>query len=36
MMSTISANKHDENGAEMEPNSVYMMATPVRVARSRR
>ncbi|MEE2860183.1 MAG: DNA-directed RNA polymerase subunit beta' [Pseudomonadota bacterium] len=26
MMSTISANKRDENGAEMEPNSVYMMA----------
>ncbi|MDB6178589.1 DNA-directed RNA polymerase subunit beta' [Paracoccus sp. Z330] len=26
MMSTISATKTDENGAEMEPNSVYMMA----------
>jgi len=26
MMSTISARKTDENGAEMEPNSVYMMA----------
>ncbi len=26
MMSTISANKLDENGAEAEPNSVYMMA----------
>lgn len=26
MMDTISANKRDENGAEMEPNSVYMMA----------
>jgi len=26
MMSTISATRHDENGAEMEPNSVYMMA----------
>ncbi len=26
MMSTISATKIDENGAEMEPNSVYMMA----------
>ena len=26
MMSTISATKKDENGAEMEPNSVYMMA----------
>lgn len=26
MMSTISASQHDENGAEMEPNSVYMMA----------
>ncbi len=26
MMSTISANKIDENGAEAEPNSVYMMA----------
>ena len=26
MMSTISANKRDTNGAEMEPNSVYMMA----------
>ncbi len=26
MMSTISASKRDENGAEMEPNSVYMMA----------
>ncbi|MCA0042405.1 DNA-directed RNA polymerase subunit beta' [Celeribacter litoreus] len=26
MMNTISANKRDENGAEMEPNSVYMMA----------
>ncbi|MDH5797159.1 MAG: DNA-directed RNA polymerase subunit beta', partial [Paracoccaceae bacterium] len=26
MMSTISANKRDENGAEAEPNSVYMMA----------
>ncbi|WP_339108099.1 DNA-directed RNA polymerase subunit beta' [Thioclava sp. GXIMD4216] len=26
MMSTISAAKYDENGAEMEPNSVYMMA----------
>ena len=26
MMSTISAAKTDENGAEMEPNSVYMMA----------
>ncbi|WP_158970898.1 DNA-directed RNA polymerase subunit beta' [Chachezhania sediminis] len=26
MMLTISANKRDENGAEMEPNSVYMMA----------
>ncbi|SNT76414.1 DNA-directed RNA polymerase subunit beta' [Paracoccus seriniphilus] len=26
MMSTISAVKTDENGAEMEPNSVYMMA----------
>ncbi|UWQ08235.1 DNA-directed RNA polymerase subunit beta' [Aliiroseovarius crassostreae] len=26
MMGTISANKRDENGAEMEPNSVYMMA----------
>lgn len=26
MMSTISANKRDEAGAEMEPNSVYMMA----------
>ncbi|WP_378942081.1 DNA-directed RNA polymerase subunit beta' [Paracoccus sp. R86501] len=26
MMSTISATKMDENGAEMEPNSVYMMA----------
>lgn len=25
-MDTISANKRDENGAEMEPNSVYMMA----------
>ena len=26
MMDTISAKKYDENGAEMEPNSVYMMA----------
>ncbi|MGV6840693.1 MAG: DNA-directed RNA polymerase subunit beta' [Planktomarina sp.] len=26
MMNTISASKTDENGAEMEPNSVYMMA----------
>jgi DNA-directed RNA polymerase subunit beta' len=26
MMSTISASKSDESGAEMEPNSVYMMA----------
>ncbi|NVL02998.1 MAG: DNA-directed RNA polymerase subunit beta', partial [Ruegeria pomeroyi] len=26
MMSTISADKRDENGAVMEPNSVYMMA----------
>ncbi|MCV6826055.1 MULTISPECIES: DNA-directed RNA polymerase subunit beta' [Halocynthiibacter] len=26
MMSTISATRTDENGAEMEPNSVYMMA----------
>ncbi|MBY6202001.1 DNA-directed RNA polymerase subunit beta' [Maritalea mobilis] len=26
MMATISAAKRDENGAEMEPNSVYMMA----------
>ncbi|MGR3558894.1 DNA-directed RNA polymerase subunit beta', partial [Pseudooceanicola nanhaiensis] len=26
MMSTISANRRDENGAEAEPNSVYMMA----------
>ncbi|WCR10391.1 DNA-directed RNA polymerase subunit beta' [Paracoccus stylophorae] len=26
MMSTISATKTDDNGAEMEPNSVYMMA----------
>ncbi|RMC37370.1 DNA-directed RNA polymerase subunit beta' [Paracoccus alkanivorans] len=26
MMSTISASKKDENGAEQEPNSVYMMA----------
>ena len=26
MMSTISAKHQDENGAEMEPNSVYMMA----------
>ncbi|MBW7057085.1 DNA-directed RNA polymerase subunit beta' [Paracoccus bogoriensis] len=26
MMATISATKKDENGAEMEPNSVYMMA----------
>ena len=26
MMTTISANKRDENGAEAEPNSVYMMA----------
>jgi len=26
MMETISAKKKDENGAEMEPNSVYMMA----------
>ncbi|MBW6418701.1 DNA-directed RNA polymerase subunit beta' [Celeribacter sp. PS-C1] len=26
MMNTISAAKRDENGAEMEPNSVYMMA----------
>ena len=26
MMSTISAKKFDESGAEMEPNSVYMMA----------
>ncbi|TQS73534.1 DNA-directed RNA polymerase subunit beta' [Rhodobacteraceae bacterium] len=26
MMATISASKTDENGAEMEPNSVYMMA----------
>ncbi|MDM7458674.1 MAG: DNA-directed RNA polymerase subunit beta', partial [Paracoccus sp. (in: a-proteobacteria)] len=26
MMSTISSNKRDETGAEMEPNSVYMMA----------
>ncbi|MDF3605876.1 DNA-directed RNA polymerase subunit beta' [Paracoccus sp. DMF-8] len=26
MMSTISATKHDANGAEAEPNSVYMMA----------
>ncbi|MEX1663559.1 DNA-directed RNA polymerase subunit beta' [uncultured Thioclava sp.] len=26
MMNTISAPKYDENGAEMEPNSVYMMA----------
>ncbi|SDF47320.1 DNA-directed RNA polymerase subunit beta' [Limimaricola pyoseonensis] len=26
MMQTISANKRDEAGAEMEPNSVYMMA----------
>ncbi|WP_045391771.1 DNA-directed RNA polymerase subunit beta' [Falsirhodobacter sp. alg1] len=26
MMTTISATRHDENGAEMEPNSVYMMA----------
>ncbi|MBU2957150.1 DNA-directed RNA polymerase subunit beta' [Paracoccus sp. 1_MG-2023] len=26
MMSTISATKYDENGAEQEPNSVYMMA----------
>ncbi len=26
MMGTISASKRDENGAEMEPNSVYMMA----------
>ncbi len=26
MMSTISAEHRDENGAEMEPNSVYMMA----------
>ncbi|WP_417264593.1 DNA-directed RNA polymerase subunit beta' [Celeribacter sp.] len=26
MMNTISAKKYDENGAEMEPNSVYMMA----------
>jgi DNA-directed RNA polymerase subunit beta' len=26
MMATISAPRHDENGAELEPNSVYMMA----------
>ncbi len=26
MMNTISANKRDEDGSEMEPNSVYMMA----------
>ncbi|WP_417211460.1 DNA-directed RNA polymerase subunit beta' [Antarctobacter sp.] len=26
MMNTISARREDENGAEMEPNSVYMMA----------
>ena len=26
MMDTISAKKYDENGAELEPNSVYMMA----------
>ena len=26
MMSTISADKHDEDGSVMEPNSVYMMA----------
>ena len=26
MMATISSSKHDENGAEAEPNSVYMMA----------
>ncbi|HBT02797.1 MAG TPA: DNA-directed RNA polymerase subunit beta', partial [Citreicella sp.] len=26
MMNTISANRRDENGAEAEPNSVYMMA----------
>ncbi|CUH83498.1 DNA-directed RNA polymerase subunit beta' [Thalassovita mediterranea] len=26
MMSTISSTRHDESGAEMEPNSVYMMA----------
>ncbi|QPM90806.1 DNA-directed RNA polymerase subunit beta' [Pseudooceanicola algae] len=26
MMSTISSTKYDESGAEMEPNSVYMMA----------
>ncbi|WP_368184949.1 DNA-directed RNA polymerase subunit beta' [Aestuariibius sp. HNIBRBA575] len=26
MMNTISANKRDDQGAEMEPNSVYMMA----------
>ncbi|QUS36552.1 DNA-directed RNA polymerase subunit beta' [Falsirhodobacter algicola] len=26
MMTTISATRYDENGAEMEPNSVYMMA----------
>ncbi|HRO15461.1 MAG TPA: DNA-directed RNA polymerase subunit beta', partial [Paracoccus sp. (in: a-proteobacteria)] len=26
MMATISSSKRDENGAEMEPNSVYMMA----------
>ncbi|MCG7494701.1 DNA-directed RNA polymerase subunit beta' [Thalassobius sp. Cn5-15] len=26
MMSTISATRHDDAGAEMEPNSVYMMA----------
>ncbi len=26
MMSTISASPRDENGAEMEPNSIYMMA----------
>ncbi|MCJ8138513.1 DNA-directed RNA polymerase subunit beta' [Falsirhodobacter halotolerans] len=26
MMSTISATRHDADGAEMEPNSVYMMA----------
>ncbi|CUH78908.1 DNA-directed RNA polymerase subunit beta' [Tropicibacter naphthalenivorans] len=26
MMNTISAERRDENGAEMEPNSVYMMA----------
>ncbi|MGB7316680.1 MAG: DNA-directed RNA polymerase subunit beta', partial [Planktotalea sp.] len=26
MMGSISAARHDENGAEMEPNSVYMMA----------